>query len=118
MTSRIITSEEVGDFLKEIYGTESAIVCIWSCETPPKVEWVEDLDGSTVARLEELEQIELYFAKDIESLYFPYELEYGDWNKVIVCSTFCDSPDIGWMMISEAEKVFIKEWPLSLKFRY
>lgn len=103
--SRLITSNDIFDFVIEMYGITDPVLCVWATDNPPECR-----ENDAGAQEFDLEDAVLFIKEDVETFFFPRGITTGEWNKVIVCVSHIDRPIIGWLMGATPTSFLSTKW--------
>lgn len=103
MSSKLVTKDNLSDFLEEVYNISDAIICIWTSEKAPKFWEIENENGTNI-HCTNVDDLNIFTPHDISSLLFPkYPTKNREkgWVKVLACVVDYEKPLLGWMHIPE-----------------
>lgn len=92
MASRLITKNNVHEFVIGLYGITDPVLCVWTTTNPPIMSSTAD------AEIYNLDNAIIFIKEDIESIFFPRTFVANDWNLVLLCLKYKHEPVLGWLM--------------------
>jgi len=92
MASRLITKNDIREFVIGLYGIADPVLCVWTTIEPPTTKLTDDTE------VYDLNDAIIFIKEDVESIFLPRDFIANDWNLVLLCLKYKHEPILGWLM--------------------
>lgn len=92
MVSKLITKNNLLEFVLGLYGIPDPVLCVWATTQPPTQKMT---DGGEIY---DLDNALIFIKEDVETIFLPKGIEPGAWNLVLLCLKYKHEPVLGWLM--------------------